>query len=405
MFRVCQRAGEQFKSGRCLDKGLLPLVKFPTPPACRPRFLLAAALIPCLLAATGWTQTWRQAQSGYRLQLPRDHASHPDYRIEWWYYTGNLADGNSRRFGFQLTFFRVGVRNRPENPSRWAVRDLFMAHLALSDLETGGFRFAERLNRAGPGWAGASTETYRVWNENWEAGLGSDGRHRLRARDEDFGIDLELEPGRKPLLHGQAGLSRKGAQEGNASHYYSLTRMPTRGRIWIEGRKFEVSGLSWMDHEFGTSFLEPEQTGWDWFALQLDSGQDLMVFQLRRSDGLLDPHSSGTLLDVSGKARTLGRSDFSLEPVRTWRSPHSGARYPIQWRLSLPGQRLSLTVTAAQPDQELRTPRSTQVTYWEGAVVVTGSHGADPITGRGYLEMTGYAGQSMGDVFRGDSGE
>ncbi len=397
---VYRREGGEFWSRRFPDKKPHPSAKFPIPLRLRPRFLLAAALIPCLLAATGWTQTWRQAQSGYRLQLPRDHASHPEYRIEWWYYTGNLADGNSRRFGFQLTFFRVGVRNRPENPSRWAVRDLFMAHLALSDLETGGFRFAERLNRAGPGWAGASTETYRVWNENWEAGLGSDGRHRLRARDEDFGIDLELEPGRKPLLHGQAGLSRKGAQEGNASHYYSLTRMPTHGRIWIEGRKFEVSGLSWMDHEFGTSFLEPEQTGWDWFALQLDSGQDLMVFQLRRSDGLLDPHSSGTLLDVSGKARTLGRSDFSLEPVRTWRSPHSGARYPIQWRLSLPGQRLSLTVTAAQPDQELRTPRSTQVTYWEGAVVVTGSHGADPITGRGYLEMTGYAGQSMGDVFR-----
>jgi len=397
---VYRREGGEFWSRRFPDKKPHPSAKFPIPLRLRPRFLLAAALIPCLLAATGWTQTWRQAQSGYRLQLPRDHATHPEYRIEWWYYTGNLADGNSRRFGFQLTCFRVGVRNRPENPSRWAVRDLFMAHLALSDLETGGFRFAERLNRAGPGWAGASTETYRVWNENWEAGLGSDGRHRLRARDEDFGIDLELEPGRKPLLHGQAGLSRKGAQEGNASHYYSLTRMPTHGRIWIEGRKFEVSGLSWMDHEFGTSFLEPEQTGWDWFALQLDSGQDLMVFQLRRSDGLLDPHSSGTLLDVSGKARTLGRSDFSLEPVRTWRSPHSGARYPIQWRLSLPGQRLSLTVTAAQPDQELRTPRSTQVTYWEGAVVVTGSHGADPITGRGYLEMTGYAGQSMGDVFR-----
>lgn len=397
---VRRRSGGQFKSGRRLNKGIHPLVKYPILPACRPRFLLAAALIPCLLAATGWTQTWRQARPGYRLHFPRDHASHPEYRIEWWYYTGNLADSNSRRFGFQLTFFRAGVRNRPENPSRWAVRDLFMAHLALSDLETGGFRFAERLNRAGPGWAGASQESYRVWNGSWEAMLDSGGRHRLRARDEDFGIDLELEPGRQPLLHGQAGLSRKGSQEGNASHYYSLTRMPTRGRIRIDGQEFKVGGLSWMDHEFGTSFLETEQIGWDWFALQLDSGQDLMLFQLRRSDGRLDPHSGGTLLEASGQSRALGRSDFTMEPVRTWQSPHSGARYPIQWRLNLPGQRLRLTVTAAQADQELRTPRSTQVTYWEGAVVVTGTRGADPVAGRGYLEMTGYAGRSMGDVFR-----
>lgn len=400
---VHRRDGGQFWSRRSPDKRRLPRARLPIPPRRRPRLLLAAALVPCLLASAGWTQTWRQARPGYRLHFPRDHASHPEYRVEWWYYTGNLADSGSRRFGFQLTFFRAGVRNRPKNPSRWAVRDLFMAHLALSDLETGGFRFAERLNRAGPGWAGASETTYRVWNGSWEAGLDSGGRHRLRARDDDFGIDLELEPGRKPLLHGQAGLSRKGAQEGNASHYYSLTRMPTRGRIRIDGREFEVDGLSWMDHEFGTSFLESEQIGWDWFALQLDSGQDLMLFQLRRSDSRLDPHSGGTLLEASGQSRALDRSEFTMEPVRTWRSPHSGARYPIQWRLSLPGQKLSLTVTAAQPDQELRTPRSTQVTYWEGAVVVTGARGDDPVTGRGYLEMTGYAGRPMSDVFRGGS--
>ena len=380
-------------------------VKFRAWRRSRPRLLLAAALIACLPAGAGWAQNWRQARPDYRLQFPRDHASHPEYRIEWWYYTGNLADSSSRRFGFQLTFFRVGVRARPENPSRWAVRDLFMAHLALSDLETGRFHFAERLNRAGPGWAGASTKTYRVWNESWEAGLGSDGRHRLRARDGDFGIDLELEPGRRPLLHGQAGLSQKGSREGNASHYYSLTRMPTRGRIRIDGQEFEVGGLGWMDHEFGTSFLGPEQIGWDWFALQLDSGQDLMLFQIRRSDGRLAPYSGGTLLEASGQSYALGGSDVTMEPVRTWQSPHSGARYPIQWRLSLPGRKLRLTVTAAQPDQELRTPRSTQVTYWEGAVVVTGTRGADPVAGRGYLEMTGYAGRSMADVFRGGSGE
>ena len=176
--------------------------------------------------------------------------------------------------------------------------------------------------------------------------------------------------------------------------------MPTRGRLWVDDREFEVVGLSWMDHEFGTSFLESDQMGWDWFSLQLDSGQDLMLFQLRRSDGRSDLHSSGTLLDLSGRSHSLGRSDFSLKPVRTWLSPYSNARYPVKWRLNIPGQNLSLTVTAAQLDQELRTQWSAGVTYWEGAVVVTGTQGSDLVSGRGYLEMTGYAGQMMGDVFR-----
>ena len=214
MFIARQRPGEPGGPGGSQDTWLRPAANSPTSPPHRRRLLLAVVLIPCLLAVTGWTQTWRQARPGYRFHFPRDHASHPEYRIEWWYYTGNLADSNSRRFGFQLTFFRVGVRPRPENPSRWAVRDLFMAHLALSDLETGRFHFDERLNRAGPGWAGASAETYRVWNGTWEASLERDGRHRLRAGDETFGIALELEPGRGPLLHGQAGLSQKGSSGG-----------------------------------------------------------------------------------------------------------------------------------------------------------------------------------------------
>ena len=353
-----------------------------------------------MLEAASWADTWRQARPGYRFNFPRDHASHPEYKIEWWYYTGNLSDSRSRRFGFQITFFRVGVQPKPENPSRWAVRDLFIAHLALSDLEAGRFHFAERLNRSGPGWAGASSETYRVWNGMWEARLGESGRHRLRARDQDFGIELNLDPGRLPVLHGVEGFSQKGSREGNASYYYSLTRMPTWGSLWVGGRKFEVSGLSWMDHEFGTSFLEPEQKGWDWFAIQLDNGMDLMLFQLRRSDGQCNPNSGGTLLDASGKPRSLRHSDIKLEPVSTWRSPHSGARYPVEWRLSIPDQGLELKVRAAQLDQELRTKRSTGVTYWEGAVEITGTQGNRRVEGRGYLEMTGYSEESMGDFLR-----
>ena len=225
---------------------------------------------------------WKAADPGYALVFPRDHAAHPDHRIEWWYYTGNLrvSDG-SRRFGYQLTFFRVGVDRAPVNPSRWAVRDLYMAHFAVTDVESGEHHVAERLNRAGIGWAGASTETLHVWNDGWAVTLDERDRRiqRLAASDDGgLAIDLRLDPAGPPVLHGVNGFSQKGAETGNASHYYSLTRLRTTGRLEVAGESFDVEGLSWMDHEFGTSFLEPAQAGWDWFSIQLDDGD--------RPDGL-----------------------------------------------------------------------------------------------------------------------
>ena len=227
---------------------------------------------------------WRQATSGYSMEFPRDHGSHPDYRIEWWYYTGNLESADGRRYGYQVTFFRIGVDPTPENPSAWAVRDLFMAHLAVTDVDGERQWVAERLERGGIGWAVARTGTLEVWNGDWQVELVEE-RHRLVAFDREFGVELSLDPGKPPVLHGEAGLSQKGETPGNASHYYSLTRMPTTGRLLIDGDEVEVFGTSWMDHEFGTSFLEPGQVGWDWFSLQLDDGSDVMLFQLRRNDG------------------------------------------------------------------------------------------------------------------------
>ena len=235
---------------------------------------------------------WKEAAPSRRITLPADHASHPEYKLEWWYYTGNL-DGGGGRFGYQLTFFRIGVDPAPANPSRWAVRDLYMTHLALSDVNGHKYQFTERMNRSGPGWAGAETNRYHVWNETWQATIDAGGVHHLQAQTPAFAIDLHLEEKRPPVLHGEHGYSRKGAAPGNASHYYSLTRMPTHGTITVDGRAIEITGLSWMDHEFGTSFLEPEQIGWDWFSIQLDDGRDLMIFQLRRADGSIDPRSSG----------------------------------------------------------------------------------------------------------------
>ena len=342
---------------------------------------------------------WRQAGSGHVWRFPRDHGSHPEYRIEWWYYTGNLASGRGRRFGYQVTFFRVGVDPAPANPSRWAVRDLYMAHLAVTDLATGRHLFAERLDRGGLGWAGAREGTLDVWNGGWRASLDGD-RHRLEVVDRGFGVELDLEPGRGPTLHGENGLSRKGPSAGNASQYYSMTRMPTAGRVRLDDEWVAVTGASWMDHEFGTTFLEPGQVGWDWFSLQLDDGADLMVFQLRRADGRPDVHSAGTWVEGGGAVTALQGGDVGLVPGRRWTSPASGAAYPVEWRVELPGRQVSLAVTAALDAQELDTAASTGVTYWEGAVTVTGRVGGRQVRGRGYLEMTGYSGRPMSEVFR-----
>ena len=347
----------------------------------------------------GRSDEWRQAEGGYTLQFPRDHGSHPDYRIEWWYYTGNLSSDDNRRFGYQVTFFRIGVDPAPDNPSSWAVRDLYMAHLAVTDIGAGRHVMAERLNRGGVGWSGARAGTLDVWNGGWRADL-DDGMHRLRAIDGAFGVDLRLEPGNGQTLHGEGGLSRKGAQADNASYYYSMTRMPTTGHLVVDGETVAVSGTSWMDHEFGTTFLEASQVGWDWFSLQLDDGSDLMVYQVRGADGEPDTHSAGTWVSAAGVATPLSAGDFTLVPGRRWSSPSSDGVYPVQWRIELPGRAAQLEVSAVVDAQELNMAASTGVTYWEGAVTVRGQVGAGAVRGRGYLEMTGYAGRPMSEMFR-----
>jgi len=341
--------------------------------------------------------TWRDAGPGYVFSFPRDHAAHPEFRIEWWYYTGNLDAADGRRFGYQVTFFRVGVDPAPSNPSRWAVRDIYMTHVAVSDPTGRRYRYAERLNRGGPGVAGAAVDRYQVWNDDWTASRDTDGRHVIRLLQDGLGVDLVLDEGRRATINGRDGISQKGVAAGNASHYYSLTRMPTRGTIAIDGTRIDVTGYSWMDREFGTSFLEPEQQGWDWFALQLSDGSDVMIYQLRRRDGSRDRNSSGTLTRPDGRVVPLAAHEFTLSPTGPqYHSASSGARYPVGWRLDIPTQGLTLTVSTPLPGQELDATRSTGVAYWEGLVDVAGRvRNGGEVTGRGYLEMTGYAG-SMG---------
>lgn len=355
---------------------------------------------------------WREAGPDYQFSFPRDHAAHPDNRIEWWYYTGNLETRSGRRFGYQLTFFRIGVVREPGNVSRWALRDLYMAHFAVSDIDRQSFHSFERINRAGIGWAGAEVSnrkahekepsgpepSVRVWNEDWEARIYR-GRHTLRASEDGFSLDLMLTPSKNEVVHGEKGVSQKGSSTGT-SHYYSLTRLETSGKIVVDGEDFEVEGRSWMDHEFGTSFLDDRQVGWDWFSIQLEDGRDLMLFQIRGRDGSIDPRSSGTLIEADGRAIHLAGQDFSLAPGHLWRSSDSGARYPTEWEIELARYGLRLTVTAAFEDQELLTPESTGVAYWEGSVAIEGESRGKKIAGRGYLEMTGYAGVNMGALLR-----
>ena len=364
--------------------------------------LLTAQILTSAQTQEGATQSWRLASPTYELSFPRDHAAHPDYRIEWWYYTGNLSTREGRRFGYQLTFFRVGVDPNPVNPSQWTVRDLHMAHLAITDIDGGVHRVAERLNRTGVGWAGASTDRLDVWNENWRV-TASDRTHRLQAMDANQSgrllLDLRLDSDMEPVLHGDQGFSQKGEDIGNASHYYSFTRLTTQGRLEVDGEAFDVTGISWMDHEFGSSFLEADQAGWDWFSIQLNDGTDLMVYTLRDLDGRADIRSSGTVVTSEGITH-LKSDDVRLSPRRRWISSVSGAAYPVDWHIDIPSLGLKLEVSAAIDAQELVTAQSTGVTYWEGAVGATGTHDGVLVSGEGYLEMTGYAGVPMSSVLR-----
>ncbi|HXN94801.1 MAG TPA: carotenoid 1,2-hydratase, partial [Candidatus Acidoferrales bacterium] len=273
-----------------------------------------AGIAAALLFLQPLAAQYRPALPGYRYEFPRDHFNHPDFQTEWWYYTGNLKSSDGRRFGFELTFFRQAVSRDPARNSAWDVRDLYLAHLALSDLDGGKFYHAERSNRSSPGIAAASESLGRIWNGNWQIEWhGSD--QELNAVDERFQLHLTLHPEKPPVIHGENGVSQKAEGPGRASHYVSLTRLATSGVIELSGKRFEVSGTSWMDHEFFTHQLEPNQTGWDWLSLQLEDRTEVMLFHIRRKDGSIDPYSAGTYVDAEGKTTHLRSGDFMLQPV------------------------------------------------------------------------------------------
>ena len=349
-----------------------------------------APIAAALLLWQPFSAQYRTALPGYRYEFPRDHFNHPDYQTEWWYYTGNLKSADGRRFGFELTFFRQGISRDPAKATTWDVKDLYLAHLALSDLDGGKFYHAERINRSGPGMAAVSESLGRIWNGNWQSQW-HDNDQVLRAFDNRFQLQLTLHPEKPPVIHGKNGVSQKADGPGRASHYISLTRLATSGAIELSKKKFEVSGTSWMDHEFFTHQLETDQTGWDWLSLQLADNTELMLFHIRRKDGSVDPHSAGTYVDTNGKTTHLRSDEFTLQPAgEIWASPITGARYPIHWRVTIPKLSIEIEVKTPLESQELTGKSPFAPNYWEGAIVLTGRRGQESVSGEGYLEMTGY---------------
>ena len=368
---------------------------------------LALALRPSSAAPIGATLTVNEAltandATGFvratELRLftfPADHGPHGEYQTEWWYYTGNLDSADGRHWGFQLTFFRRSLAAEPQQrDSNWAAENIYMAHFALTDVGSNKFYAFDRFMRDGAGLAGAEAAPFHVWTGSWQASGDPQTGTQLQASAENVAIDLVARSTKPPVLQGDNGLSQKSSGAGNASYYYSLTRMATEGTITVDGTTYNVAGSTWKDREWSTSVLEQDQVGWDWFALHLADGRELMYYQIRKEDGSIEPLSSGTLVAADGSTTRIARDNIQIEVLDRWPSPRSGAQYPSRWRVRVPKHTLDLAIEPYIADQEL--PFS--VTYWEGAVRVGGTSSGEPITGNGYIEMTGYSEQKRSAV-------
>lgn len=358
------------------------------------KLLLAFLAVTTITGST--PAEWLLSLPGWNHTFPADHYSHPGFKTEWWYFTGNLRGESDSEFGYQLTFFRQGVldpsRQAPEG-SRFIQRDMKFAHFAVSEISKNQFHHFQKVSRGAFGEAGFDKGSAIAWIDDWSCERTGLHAFHLKASGKGIRIDLHLSSTSPPVLHGENGLSRKSAGEGRASHYYSLTRMDTTGTVTIGDTTSRVTGLTWFDHEWATNQLDSHQEGWDWFSLQCDDGSDLMLFQIRTADGGRDPFSSGTWIDASGNQRHIREEDFDLEPVEWWTSPKTKAKYPVAWNIRIPVLGLELRTAARFPSQELAIE---PISYWEGAVSAMGTRDGRPVAAKGYLEMTGYAGRIVG---------
>lgn len=356
-------------------------------------FALALALLLTAAAALPATAPdgFAEVRPGQSLHFPRDFGAHPDYRTEWWYVTGWLRDQSGHERGFQLTFFRAATGIGADNPSRFAPRQLILAHAALADPNTGYLLHDERAARELPPLAGLAREDTQVWIGDWRLERGADG-YVAQIDSAQFGFDLHLAPSAAPVQNGTAGFSQKSPAPRDASHYYSRPQLRVSGQVRTAGRSHQVSGLAWLDHEWSSGYLPEQAAGWDWIGINLHDGGSLMAFRMRRADGSA-LWAGGTLIRPGQAPRILDPDEVIFTPRRDWQSPRTGTRYPVEWSLAIADLRLRLV--PLMDDQELDARRSTLTIYWEGAVRVleepaTGSAAPAAEIGRGYLELTGY---------------
>jgi predicted secreted hydrolase len=379
-------------------------------------FIVIVAMAGADARPPGEKYEWRVAMPGWQYEFPRDHHAHPEFKTEWWYFTGNLFDERGRRFGYELTFFRQGIippAERDRERSRFVVNDLKFAHFTITDASGREFLFNERASRGAFDDAGFDHGDVVAWINDWSLKMNAAGEFELmansggsrgrspsqndkpvatalgsntggRASRADCVLDLVLTSVKPPVIHGEGGVSGKAVEEGHASHYYSSTRLTSLGTLRLDDRKFKVSGTSWFDHEWATNQLAPHQLGWNWLCVQFDNNTELMLYQMRRDDGTFDPASSGTFVAPGGAATHLRADDFSVTSNGSWRSSNTDAVYPARWRVQVPSHGIDITVLPVLNDQELALA---PLIYWEGAVDVSGS-----AKGVGYLELTGYAG-------------
>ena len=341
---------------------------------------------------TADTAGFEKAITERKFIFPDDNGAHPSFRTEWWYFTGNLTTQEGKRFGYQFTIFRNAISAEKTGiSSGWKSNQVYMGHFTVTDIDNNKFYYFERFSRDGNKLAGAETSPFKVWIEDWSVTETGKGRYefpdvRLRANDKNISLDLKLMPKKPVVLQGENGLSRKSKDAGNASYYYSATRIVTKGKIISEGKEYKAEGYSWMDREWSTSALSDNQKGWDWFSLQLDNNTEIMYYQLRNKDGSIDEMSKGSIISETGRKENLSKDEIFLKVTGEWINTE-GKSYPSGWILSIPSKNTELKIAPAIKNQELEV----SIKYWEGSVKIEGVYDGKQITGHGYTELTGYA--------------
>ncbi|HYA85778.1 MAG TPA: lipocalin-like domain-containing protein [Nitrospirota bacterium] len=344
-------------------------------------YWIAVMLLLCLSTEA---QEWREVVPGDSIMLPSDLYVQRGYRIQWWYFTGHLYDTQKRAFGFELTFFVAGVQKRPYR-SKFGVNTIYLANFAISDIEGKKFYHFSNADSGTYGFAGADSRRLHVWvgKDTLEGDL---TRMLIKAHAQDADLDLVLIPKKPIILNGNKGYSRKSEESPRiASLYFSCTDLETTGTVKLGPTLFTVHGKSWFDREISSHGLAKDETGWDWFAIQLDDGREIMIYALRKKDGSIDRYSSGTVVNTDGNLKHLVRDDYRIEVLSSYTSRKTGIRYPSKWEITVPSENLQLLVTPSLEDQEFTRDQAMGGPYWEGTCTVEGS-----ARGEAYAEMTGY---------------